>query len=419
MRLATDTYPDTVRILLVSEDLPGPALGGLAKHVLTLARALVEAGHVVDLMGNGEFGVDQCVEIVARPGKFFGELLGAHAGWKERALGCFVPLRRAVTARRFARAIVRRSSGYDVVHYHGHVPDLAAFIPMHINFVQTRHDQGADCIIHTRFKNGAVCTEVDPTKCAECITQKPNAIQKWISGIAVAQYRKRVARGLRRHKTIFVSDMLRSNLARTFGNPKNEWGCVVHNFIDWSSIRKQLIVPTKVNSPVTVFVAAKLYPPKGIREFLAAIAHRLPAGMRVVIAGDGPNEIALRKQYSSDSIQLLGWCDYPKILAMTVEADVVVVPSICEEACATTVLEGLALGRMVLALNLGGTPELISYQQFPGQLQLFPDMIALVNAVLAVKPAEPQALPEQQPTDVGQRLPELLRVYTQAAREGR
>ena len=40
-----------MRILLVSEDIPYPSMGGLAKHVLTLARALVKAGHEVRYTG--------------------------------------------------------------------------------------------------------------------------------------------------------------------------------------------------------------------------------------------------------------------------------------------------------------------------------------------------------------------------------
>ena len=41
-----------MRILLASEDLPTPGMGGLARHVLALARALITDGHTVDLMGS-------------------------------------------------------------------------------------------------------------------------------------------------------------------------------------------------------------------------------------------------------------------------------------------------------------------------------------------------------------------------------
>ena len=39
-----------MRILMVSEDIPAPQVGGLGKHVVTLANALIDAGHQVHLM---------------------------------------------------------------------------------------------------------------------------------------------------------------------------------------------------------------------------------------------------------------------------------------------------------------------------------------------------------------------------------
>jgi glycogen synthase len=83
---------------------------------------------------------------------FFPELTGQYLGWKEIALGIFNPLKRTYTARRFAHAIKRRAANYDVIHYHGHYPNLAAFIPSNVNFIQTRHDQGSECLTHIRFK---------------------------------------------------------------------------------------------------------------------------------------------------------------------------------------------------------------------------------------------------------------------------
>jgi hypothetical protein len=67
-----------------------------------------------------------------------------------------------------------------------------------------------------------------------------------------------------------------------------------------------------------------------------------------------------------------------------------VVPSILEEACGTTILEGLALSKPVLALALGGTPELKQYERWDGQLALFDSMeelvAALVGAALDIPP---------------------------------
>ena len=45
-----------MRILLVSEDLPGAQVGGLGKHVVTLGNALLARGHVVRILGRNDCG---------------------------------------------------------------------------------------------------------------------------------------------------------------------------------------------------------------------------------------------------------------------------------------------------------------------------------------------------------------------------
>lgn len=371
-----------MRILLVSEDIPYPNMGGLAKHVLNLARALVRAGHQVDLLGNADNPIEVCGDEGIFGGRFFGELTGQHAGWKETSLGVFMPMKRSFIAKRFANVILRRAKDYDVIHYHGHLPNVANFLPANVNFVQTRHDQGSDCLTHTRFRRGEICNSVDPAECAECMRDKPNAVQRSVSKMAVVQFRREVMDGFKRHKTVFVSQKLISNFSRTAG-PGN-WGTAIHNFVD-----RDVIEQFRMNSgyslqddTVSVFIAGKIYAAKGVEAFLRVIAKRLPAHMRITIAGDGPDEQRLRNEYESDRIRFLGWTSPERTLTLASQADAVVVPSICEESCATTVLEGLFLGKPVFALALGGTPELAIYATDSSQLRLHQTMDALADDLL-------------------------------------
>ncbi|RJF98367.1 glycosyltransferase family 4 protein [Noviherbaspirillum saxi] len=376
-----------MRILLVSEDIPYPNMGGLAKHVLNLARALVRAGHQVDLMGNTDHPIDVCGEEGEFGGNFFGELSGQHAGWKEISFGVFMPLKRTAIAKNFARLIMRRARQYDVIHYHGHIPNLAKFLPADLNFVQTRHDQGSDCFKHTRFRNGEACSTQDPSVCAQCIADHPNMIQRAVSTAAVIRYRKEVAESFHAHKTVFVSEMLRHNLTRTLG--PGEWGVTVHNFVDRAKLEtiRQASEPSPATGTFQVFLAAKVYPAKGVEPFLKALAPRLPAHMQVTIAGDGPDEPRLRAEFESSQIRFLGWCSPEQTLKLAASANAVVVPSVWEEPCATTVLEGLFLGKPTFALRRGGTPELARYVAEPGQLRLHEDMESLVADLIGFDPS--------------------------------
>jgi glycosyltransferase involved in cell wall biosynthesis len=371
-----------MRILMVSEDIPAKGMGGLAKHTLALSRSLRNLGHHVDVMGNNDFPADLITSELPPGGRFFAELKRQFSGWKELQLGIFMPKKRNYIARGFAGAILKRADDYDVIHYHGHLPILANYIPHSINFVQTRHDQGSDCLIHTRYRRGAICNETHPAACANCRTWKPNWIQKKISAFTVKNYRNEVANGFMRHKTIFVSDFLQRNLARTIGAGK--WGQTIHNFIESSSTQAARVSEGLIlqNQPLRVFIAAKLYRAKGVSDFLDEISPRLPKHIHIDIAGDGEDENMLRERHRHPRIKFHGWQESKITLAMAAHSHVIIVPSVCEEACPTTVLEALMLGKTTFALALGGTPELTIYASAASQLQLFDDMQKLVHALI-------------------------------------
>lgn len=404
-----------MRILLVSEDIPYPAMGGLAKHVLNLARALVRAGHQVDILGGNQHPIDVAGEEGKFGGRFFGELNGHDKGWKEKSLGMFLPPRRTWVARRFARIIMRHAFGYDVIHYHGHAPNVARYIPEHINFVQTRHDQGSECLANIRFRNGEVCTSVSPKSCASCRTEQPNALQTTISAITVKRYRSEVAEGFLRHKTIFVSESLQRNFSRVMG--EKTWGTVVHNFADGASIEHARCAARTSHSgnpdAINVFIAAKIYPAKGIEPFLRAVYEKLPPNMHIHIAGDGPDTERLSRTFKHERISFFGWCAPEKTLEMAAASDIVVVPSICEESCSTTVLEGLLLEKPTFALALGGTPELAAYASYPGQLRLHADMQSLVQDLIRFKPVqEPTSAPKDS-ASADSAVSALISIYAQ------
>jgi glycogen(starch) synthase len=403
-----------MRILIVSEDIPYPSMGGLAKHALNLARALVRAGHEVDILGGDQHPIDVAGEEAFFGGRFFGELNGHLAGWKERSLGMYLPPKRSWLARRFARIILRHAPGYDVIHYHGHVPNVARYLPAEINFVQTRHDQGSDCLAHVRFCHGEICESADPAECASCITPDPNPLQRAVSTTAVIRFRREVAESFRRHKTIFVSDKLKENLARTLG--PGAWGATVHNFVDTERLRtaRQAAEPARWHIPhdeFHVFIAAKLYAAKGIEPFLRELVPHLRADIRVTIAGDGQDEARLRAEFESQQIRFLGWCTPEQTLKMAAAADAVVVPSILEESCPTTVLEGLLLGKPTFALALGGTPELDMYAAAPDQLRLHPDMRSLVQDLISFEPRASYGVAPHELGSADHAVRQLLHIY--------
>lgn len=398
-----------MRILMVSEDLPTPAMGGLARHVLALCDALREAGHKVDLMGNDDFPVTVAGDALSVVGRFFPELRGQFSGWKEMYVGAFMPGKRSLLARRFARAIQRRAGAYDVIHYHGHLPNVAAYLPPTLNFLQTRHDQGSDCLTHTRFRQGDICTDTDPRVCANCRTHTPSWLQQQLSALAVRQFRREVQTGFARHKTVFVSDLLRRNLARSFGTDRT--GVTVHNFVDGRRLQsvRESVQALPTSERLHVFIAAKPYPAKGVSALLGHLAHYPDDRLTLDIAGDGEEESALRQRYPH--VNFHGWQSMEATLRLAMRAHVIVVPSVCEEACSSTVIEGLLLGKTVFALRRGGTPELAIYASRPDQLRLHDKLDDLAQALLHFTPKATLTVAPKASADARHAAGKLLALY--------
>lgn len=395
-----------MKILMVSEDLPGVQLGGLGKHVVTVANALLAAGHETAILGRKAGDPALC----GFRGRFVGAIELAHPNWKESQLGFYNPVKRPWFARHLASLIARHASRFDVVHYHGHLPLVGAYVDHGCPFVQTRHDQGSDCLVHLRFRSGAVCDALDARACARCIARAPGPVRQAISAAAVDGYRDRTASAFARHKTIFVSDFLRRRFHAARPGADLHHARVIPNVIDMARLQAWAGTPSE---PGHIVLAGRIDTGKGFAEFLAAAHARLPPGAHMTIVGDGPERAGLAQRYASGQVAFSGWQDVDTTAALSARAQLCIVPSVCEEACSTTVLEALALGRPCLALARGGTPELLRYQRYPGQLQLVPTMAALVDAMAPLLAAPPPAIDARAPfgADVHQVLPQLLDYY--------
>jgi glycosyltransferase involved in cell wall biosynthesis len=401
-----------VRILMVSEDLPGARIGGLGKHVVTLSNALLELGHEVDIMGRSDRAHPGSAGEIGFKGRVIPGFDFSRPGWKEAHLGFFNPFKRPWFARRIARAILAHAASYDVVHYHGHLPMTGRYLPASLNFVQTRHDQGSECVIHLRFKDDQPCGTLDPHACAGCIHPRPGSLRRALSGAAVRRYRGETAQGFARHKTIFVSDFLRRAFLRAVPHADLSRARVIHNFIGYPYLKARAASEVRAGE---VLLVGRIDAGKGFGEFLAQAEGWLPPHARLAIIGDGPLRAGLEARYAGGQVSFLGWRPYDEVIRRSACAHLCVVPSVWEEPCGTTVLEALALGKQCLALARGGTPELAAYQYYDGQLQLAPDMPELVRRLAGILAHPPRTvpLPGQFPMDVFQAIPAILECYAE------
>ena len=402
--------PANRRILLVSEDIPARNLGGLGKHVVRLGNYLIQQGHKVDLMGWADIEYEPCREEVGFAGRYIAGFGFKGTNWKEHVTGVFMPGKRSYRARRIARAILRIADQYDIIHYHGHYPMIGRYIPAQINFVQTRHDQGSECPIHLRFKQGQVCSSSNPRDCAGCAPHtKPGWWREQVSAYAVRQYRRHTAESFTRHKTVFVSDFLKRAFLRHVPHTATHKLHVIHNFIDTS-----LLPAPQAGNPGHVLFVGRIDEAKGVMALLDELARLDTGAMQIDIIGDGPYRAACEARHAASHVRFLGWQLQAEALAATARAGRIVVPSILEESCGTTILEGLALGKPVYALARGGTPELVQYERWAGQIRLFDSMAALARGLAADCAVPTQAVERADAAfgaDIRAKSQDLLQLY--------
>jgi glycosyltransferase involved in cell wall biosynthesis len=396
-----------MKILMASEDLPGERIGGLGKHVVTLANALLARGHDVAILGRNDAGNGDCAAQIGFRGRFIPGFDYRHPGWKELQLGVFNPLKRPWFARKIAGAIDAHAGGFDVVHYHGHLPMVGLHVDPATNFVQTRHDQGSECLTHLRFRADAVCTTVAPRDCSACIADNAGALRKAVTALAVDSYRGQSAAAFAARKTIFVSDFLRRQFLRAVPHADLSRSMVLHNFVSVGAVAEQGI------DAGHILLVGRIDAGKGFGEFLVEAVPRLPPAVTIDIVGDGPERAALQSRFGGGRVRFLGWQSYDDVIRLTARSHLCVVPSVCEEACSTTVLEALALGKQCVALARGGTPELLAYQMEEGQLLLAASMRQLVDIALARALLAPMAARRGAPfgADTALALPKLLEFY--------
>lgn len=128
---------------------------------------------------------------------------------------------------------------------------------------------------------------------------------------------------------------------------------VVHNFIDLSSYQPHY-------SGRDFIYFGRLVAEKGIETLIAAAAEA--PDLRVLIAGDGPHKANLEDlclKSNVHNVEFLGYVGRGRLHGMVSEALAVVMPSIWFENFPYSILEAFALGKPVIASDIGGMPETV------------------------------------------------------------
>ncbi len=115
---------------------------------------------------------------------------------------------------------------------------------------------------------------------------------------------------------------------------------------------------TGANGPVKLLFVGRIEPRKGLRVLLDALG-RLPrsTSVQLIVAGDGPDRKRCQEMVVpelKDRVTFLGRVDDDELVALYLDADIVVAPALGGESFGIVLLEALAAGAAVVASDLSG-----------------------------------------------------------------
>ncbi len=322
-----------MRILQLTSHLE---IGGIPRHVVTLAGALARRGHVVAVASGG--------------GALAAELAGAGVARRQVSLKTKSELHPKLWAAILVLSGIVRRDGIQVLHAHTRVAQVVAAVVSSatgVPYVATCH----------------------------------------------GFYRQRLGRRLLPcwgRRTIAISDAVRRWLL-AIGVPAERIVTVL-NGIDVDPSRWQVAedelsrfrAAAGLRDGPVVGIVGRVVDVKGHRWLLESfkrLADRVPDAQLLVV-GEGPDRLALERAASAkglqDRVRFAG--STPDIRVPLAAIDVVAVPSLWEEPFGLVVVEAMAAGRAVVASKAGGIPEIVRHGE-TGLLVERGDVVGLAEAL--------------------------------------
>lgn len=334
-----------MRVLLASDFYP-PLIGGLERHVHSLARALVSHGHLVEVVAAGAQPVSEEVDGVRVTRVPPLPSLLQRAAYREESRPFHPPRPSASVVRTLKERIVAFRP--DVVHAHGWIFHSAAEAAGSdgIPLVATLHDYGLVCARRTLFRDGRqTCTTIG-RGCVSCAwgmygVKAPPLV--WMVS-AGAHRTARVARFLA------VSDEVARAHRGTCEDAALE---TVPNFIPGPP-EGPADHPQLPRRPFILYLGA-LLPEKGVDVLLQAWSQIQEPSHELVLVGrahPGHHVDDERATVIRDASREL-------VAAALRRASALVAPSIWPDPCPTVAMEAMACARPVVATDVGGLRDIV------------------------------------------------------------
>ncbi len=329
-----------MKVLMVSSLWPPNVLGGAERYAHDLASRLEEEGHEVAAVTMGAPGRAVLEEV--RPWPYRLEQYAREPRGR-RSVFHLRDLYNVDTGRVLTRAITDFAP--DVVHSHSvqgmSVLALTRPSEMGVAHVHTIHDYWLLCQRASMVRSDGTACEGLCTACA-----------------AVSRWRRHLMRRHRPDVFIAVSDAVAREHAR-LPALRDRIRVVLNPFDD-----REVPERRPHDGPPVFGFLGQLVESKGVLTLLRAVEHPEMAGVRLLIAGDGPLRAEVEARVSP-RIEYWGWVDDARRDELLASIDCLVVPSEWKEPGSLVITEARAAKVPVIGTRVGGTPEMLPTGSVP------------------------------------------------------
>ena len=351
-----------MRILLLAQFFP-PDIGGEERHVFNLANTLAERGHQVAV------GTQRMVDVPDQETLASGVRVHRFPTVAMRLPGVYStkrthhpPLPDPLGVRELSR-ITRRERPH-VVHAHNWIVNSALALrrssPAGLRFglVLTLHDFSHVCATKRLMRMGSPCEGPAVARCLSCATAHYGPALGPPTAAATALMRPWKNRAI--DHVVCVSNAVAS------GNhiPPGPNSSVIPNFVLDEVVlgragdvaEGQADVPAGLPKEDFLLFVGELSREKGLPTLLRAYESLGMKRPRLLLVGrrtpDTPTHLP-------DGAEMCAEWPHRHVMAAFRSCLLAVLPSICLDACPTTVLEAMASGRPVVATTTGGIVDMI------------------------------------------------------------
>jgi glycosyltransferase involved in cell wall biosynthesis len=244
----------------------------------------------------------------------------------------------------------------------------------------TVRDHWPVCFWSTRISRAALCPACGVRPMTRCVQGRvrPDALAWGAIPYLQGDLRlKRSALG-RAGATLAVSDAIADEL-RAAGVPRVE---TIPNIVDGREADALAAAAPSFDVPERFLLfVGKLEENKGARALVPAVA-AAGTGLPLVVLGEGTLAHAVKMDAAAAGVPLVlrGWAEREDVLRILARATALVFPSLWPEPLSRVLLEGLALGVPIAAMETGGTAEILG----PGGGLLERDADALAQAIARI-----------------------------------